>query len=116
MNSDPYYLTAKDPAMGSRLIFFRKYYLVYIEDPTLKGHTMSYSLLILFAVIVIQAICAFFAFRENRKLKKSVAKLARSRMNLYDAADKNEEFIQELIKTNQAQAKKIRELKNRISF
>lgn len=77
---------------------------------------MSYSILALFVVVIAQAIAAFFALRENRKLKKSVAKLARSRMNLYAAADKNEEFIQELIKTNQAQAKKIRELKNRISF
>lgn len=77
---------------------------------------MSYSVLVLFVVVIAQAITAFFAFRENRKLKKSVARLARSRMNLYDAIDKNEEFIQELIKTNQAQAKKNRELKNRISF
>lgn len=77
---------------------------------------MSYYVLALFIVVIAQAIAAFFALRENRKLKKSVAKLARSRMNLYYAADKNEEFIQKLIKTNQAQAKKIRELKNRISF
>lgn len=77
---------------------------------------MSYSVLALFVVVIVQAIAAFFVFRENRKLKKSVARLARSSMNLYYAADKNEEFIQELIKTNQAQAKKIRELKNRISF
>lgn len=77
---------------------------------------MFYSVLALFVVVIAQAIAAFFAFREIRKLKKSVARLARSRMNLYYAADKNEEFIQELIKTNQAQAKKIRELKNRISF
>lgn len=77
---------------------------------------MSYSVLALFVVVIAQAIAAFFAFRENRKLKKSVARLARIRMNLYDAADKNEEFIQELIKTRQAQSKKIQELKNRISF
>ena len=77
---------------------------------------MSYSVLALLVVVIVQAIAAFFALRENRKLKKSVAKLARSRMNLYAAADKNEGFIQELIRTNQEQAKKIRELKNRISF
>lgn len=77
---------------------------------------MSYSVLALLVVIIAQAIASFFAFRENRKLKKSVANLARVRKNLYAYADKNEEFIQELIKTNQAQAKKIQELKNRISF
>ena len=77
---------------------------------------MSYSVLALFVVVIAQAIASFFAFRENRKLKKSVANLARIRKNLYAYADKNEEFIQELIKTNQAQAKKIQELKNRISF
>ncbi len=77
---------------------------------------MSYSVLALFVVVIAQAIASFFAFRENRKLKKSVANLARIRKNLYTYADKNEEFIQELIKTNQAQAKKIQELKNRISF
>lgn len=77
---------------------------------------MSYSVLALFIVVVAQAIVAFFVFRENRKLKNSVAKLARIRKNLYAYNDKNEEFIQELIKTNQAQAKKIQELKNRISF
>lgn len=77
---------------------------------------MSYSVLALFVVVIVQAIAAFFVFRENRKLKNSVAKLARIRKNLYAYADKNEEFIQELIKTNRAQAKKIQELKNRISF
>ena len=77
---------------------------------------MSYSVLALFVVVIAQAIASFFVFRENRKLKKSVANLARIRKNLYTYADKNEEFIQELIKTNQAQAKKIQDLKNRISF
>lgn len=77
---------------------------------------MSYSVLALFIVVIAQAIASFFVFRENRKLKKSVANLARIRKNLYAYADKNEEFIQELIKTNQAQAKKIQDLKNRISF
>ncbi len=77
---------------------------------------MSYSVLALFVVVIAQAIAAFFAFRENRKLKKSVANLTRIRKNLYAYSDKNEEFIQELIKTNQAQTKKIQELKNRISF
>lgn len=77
---------------------------------------MSYSVLALFVVVIAQAIAAFFVFRENRKLKKSVANLARIRKNLYTYSDKNEEFIQELIKANQAQAKKIQELKNRISF
>lgn len=77
---------------------------------------MSYYVLALFIVAIVQAIAAFFVCRENRKLKKSVAGLARVRKNLYAYVDKNEEFIQELIKTNQAQAKKIQELKNRISF
>lgn len=77
---------------------------------------MSYSVLALLVVVIAQAIASFFVFRENRKLKKSVAGLARIRKNLYAYADKNEEFIQELIKTNQAQAKKIQDLKNRISF
>lgn len=77
---------------------------------------MSYSVLALFVVVISQAVASFFAFRENRKLKKSVANLTRIRKNLYAYSDKNEEFIQELIKTNQAQAKKIQELKNRISF
>ena len=77
---------------------------------------MSYSVLALFVVVIAQAIASFFVFRENRKLKKSVASLARIRKTLYAYNDKNEEFIQELIKTNQEQAAKIRQLKNRISF
>ena len=77
---------------------------------------MSYSVLALFVVVIVQVIAAFFVFRENRKLKKSIDNLTRIRKNLYAYSDKNEEFIQELIKTNQAQAKKIQELKNRISF
>lgn len=77
---------------------------------------MSYSVLALFVVVIAQAIASFFVFRENRKLNKSVANLARIRKTLYACNDKNEEFIQELIKTNQKQAAKIRQLKNRISF
>lgn len=77
---------------------------------------MSYSVLVLFVVVIAQAITSFFVFRENRKLKNRIAKLDRIRMNLYAYSDKNEEFIQKLIKTNQAQAKKIQDLKNRISF
>lgn len=77
---------------------------------------MSYSVLALFIVVIAQAVAAFFVFRENRKLKRSIVELARIRKNLYAYNDKNEEFIQELIKTNQEQAQKIQELKNRISF
>ena len=77
---------------------------------------MSYATIALFAVVVAQAIAAYFAFRETRKLRTKLIHLRKT----YDAPvycdKKNDEFIQELIKTNQAQAKKIRTLKNRISF
>ena len=77
---------------------------------------MSYSVLALFVVVVIQAIAAYFSFRENRKLQHQLTRLRKLNSTILECNGKNEEFIQQVIKTNQAQAKKIRELKNRIEF
>lgn len=84
---------------------------------------MSYSIITLFAVIMVQSICAFFAFRETRELKAQLSRLKEvnadcKKLNafLLKCDAKNVEFIGKLIQTNQEQAKKIRTLKNRISF
>ena len=77
---------------------------------------MSYATIALFVVVVAQAIAAYFAFRETRKLCTKLIHLRKTYDTLVYCDKKNDEFIQELIKTNQAQAKKIRTLKNRISF
>ena len=77
---------------------------------------MSYATIALFVAVVAQAIAAYFAFRETRKLRTKLIHLRKTYDTLVYCDKKNDEFIQELIKTNQAQAKKIRTLKNRISF
>ena len=77
---------------------------------------MSYATIALFVVIIAQAIAAYFALRETRKLRTKLIRLQKTYDTLVFCDEKNNEFIQELIKTNQAQAKKIRTLKNRISF
>ena len=77
---------------------------------------MSYATIALFVVIIAQAIAAYFALRETRKLRTKLIRLRKTYDTLVFCDEKNNEFIQKLIKTNQAQAKKIRTLKNRISF
>lgn len=77
---------------------------------------MSYATIALFVVVVAQAIAAYFSFRETRKLRTKLIHLRKTHDTLVYCDKKNNEFIQELIKTNQAQAKNIRTLKNRISF
>ena len=77
---------------------------------------MSYAAIALFVVIIAQAIAAYLALRETRKLRAKLIRLRKTYDTLVFCDEKNNEFIQELIKTNQAQAKKIRILKNRISF
>ena len=77
---------------------------------------MSYATIALFVVIIAQAIAAYFALREIRKLRTKLICLRKTYDTLVFCDEKNNKFIQELIKTNQAQAKKIRTLKNRISF
>ena len=77
---------------------------------------MSYITMILVTLILVQAVCAFILSREIRQLKKQTDRYRGRLANLLACGDKNEEFIQTLIKTNQEQAAKIRQLKNRISF
>ena len=77
---------------------------------------MSYITMILVTLILVQAVCAFILSREIRQLKKQTDRYRRRLANLLACGDKNEEFIKTLIKTNQEQAAKIRQLKNRISF
>ena len=78
---------------------------------------MSYYVtLALVAIILVQAVCAFIMSRDIRQLKKQTDHYRGRIANLLAYGDKNEEFVQTLIKTNQEQAAKIRQLKNRISF
>lgn len=53
--------------------------------------------------------------RKTRKLNKMEA-LIKENAQLKDANIRNQKFIEEMIEVNQGQAKKIQELKNRISF
>lgn len=78
---------------------------------------MSYYVtLALVAIILVQAVCAFIMSREIRQLKRQMDRYRGRIATLLTCGDKNEEFIQNLIKTNQEQAAKIRQLRNRISF
>lgn len=77
---------------------------------------MYYTILALVAIILVQAVCAFIMSRDIRQLKKQTDRYRGRIAKLLACGDKNEEFIQTLIKTNREQAAKIRQLKNRISF
>lgn len=78
---------------------------------------MSYYVtLALVAIILVQAVCAYIMSREIRQLKRQTDRYRGRIATLLTCGDKNEEFIQTLVKTNQEQAAKIRQLKNRISF
>ena len=77
---------------------------------------MSYATIALFVLVIIQAVAAYFSFRETRKLQTRLMHLRKTYATLVMCDEKNNEFIKELIKTNQGQAQTIRKLKNRISF
>ena len=77
---------------------------------------MSYAVITLFVVVIIQATAAYFSFRETRKLQTRLMYLRRTYETLVKCDEKNNEYIKELIETNQGQAQTIRKLKNRISF
>lgn len=77
---------------------------------------MSYALIGLSVLIIALAVIAYFAFEEAHQLKTQLIRLRKRNMDLLEANHKNQIFIEDLVKTNQAQAKKIQDLKNRISF
>lgn len=77
---------------------------------------MSYALIGLSVLIIALAVIAYFAFEEVHQLKTQLIRLRKRNMDLLESNHKNQIFIEDLVKTNQAQAKKIQELKNRISF
>ena len=77
---------------------------------------MSYALIGLSVLIIALAVIAYFSFEEAHQLKNQLIRLRKRNMDLLEANHKNQIFIEDLIKTNQAQTKKIQDLKNRISF
>ncbi len=77
---------------------------------------MSYALIGLSVLIIALAVIAYFAFEEAHQLRMQLIRHQKRNMDLVEANHKNQIFIEDLIKTNQAQAKKIQDLKNRISF
>lgn len=77
---------------------------------------MSYALIGLSVLIIALAVIAYFAFEEAHQLNIQLTRLRKRNLDLLEANHKNQIFIEDLIKTNQAQAKKIQDLKNRISF
>lgn len=77
---------------------------------------MSYALIGLSVLIIALAVIAYFAFEEAHQLNIQLTRLRKRNMDLLEVNHKNQIFIEDLIKTNQAQAKKIQDLKNRISF
>ncbi len=77
---------------------------------------MSYALIGLSVLIIALAVITYFAFEEAHQLNIQLARLRKRNMDLLETNHKNQIFIEDLIKTNQAQAKKIQDLKNRISF
>ena len=77
---------------------------------------MSYSIIALFTVIVVQAMVAYHTSKKNRELRSELEFLKKDYAFLVKCDKKNVKFIGELIETNQGQAQTIRKLKNRISF
>jgi hypothetical protein len=77
---------------------------------------MSYLTIGLSVLIVALAVISYFSFEEVHQLKMQLIHLRKRNSDLLGANYKNQDFIDELVKTNQAQAKKIQDLKNRISF
>ena len=77
---------------------------------------MSYLTIGLSVLIVALAVISYFSFEEVHQLKTQLIRLRKRNSDLLSANYKNQDFIDELVKTNQAQAKKIQDLKNRISF
>lgn len=77
---------------------------------------MTYVVFGLSVLVIALAVIAYFAFEEVHQLKNQLIRLRTRNADLLTANYKNQDFIDRLKKVNQAQAKKIQELKNRISF
>ena len=77
---------------------------------------MSYLIIGLSVLIIALAVISYSSFEEVHQLKMQLIRLRKRNSDLLSANYKNQDFIDELVKTNQAQAKKIQDLKNRISF
>lgn len=77
---------------------------------------MSYLIIGLSVLIIALTVISYFSFEEVHQLKTQLIRLRKRNSDLLGANYKNQDFIDELVKTNQAQAKKIQDLKNRISF
>ena len=77
---------------------------------------MSYAILGLSVLIIALSVISYFSFEEVHQLKTQLIRLRKRNMDLLEANYKNQDFIDDLVKINQAQAQKIQELKNRISF
>ena len=77
---------------------------------------MYYAILGLSVLVIALTVIAYFSFEEVRQLKTQLIRLRKRNLDLLEANYKNQDFIDEVVKINQAQAKKIQELKNRISF
>ena len=77
---------------------------------------MSYAILGLSVLVIALSVIAYFSFEEVHQLKTQLIRLRKRNMDLLETNYKNQDFIDEVVKINQAQAKKIQELKNRISF
>lgn len=77
---------------------------------------MSYAILGLSVLVIALMVIAYFSFEEVHQLKTQLIRLRKRNLDLLESNYKNQDFIDEVVKINQAQAKKIQELKNRISF
>lgn len=77
---------------------------------------MSYAILGLSVLVIALSVIVYFAFEEVHQLKMQLIRLRKRNLDLLESNYKNQDFIDEVVKINQAQAKKIQELKNRISF
>lgn len=77
---------------------------------------MSYAILGLSVLVIALSVIVYFAFEEAHQLKMQLIRLRKRNLDLLEMNYKNQDFIDEVVKINQAQAKKIQELKNRISF
>lgn len=77
---------------------------------------MSYAILGLSVLVIALGAIAYFSFEEVHQLKTQLIRLRKRNLDLLESNYKNQDFIDEVVKINQAQAKKIQELKNRISF
>nr|DAQ30046.1 MAG TPA: Lipopolysaccharide assembly protein A domain [Caudoviricetes sp.] len=82
--------------MGSRLFFFRKYNLSYIEDPTLKGTTMTWTVYALIVAILILGLLLGSAWNSLYLANNKIRRLSEKNYKLQEQIASNNRVIRSL--------------------